>query len=633
MIKKKISAQDHLEFIKLFSMRNDKVNESICKIKDNIVKEIEEYTKHVLPSIDLKQKSKLQNNIFAKSLNINKNYSTDDELILARKLVLECLSYNRAENYEEWINLGWVLRNIDYRLLDTWIEFSKIGTAYVEGECQTLWNKMRKDNMGLGTLRWWAKLDNKNKYEEIVNETLFPWIDKCIRSDGAHYDVAKVVQTLKKDDIRAISKVVWYYYDREKHRWKSTSEGLLLRIILSEDICKKFMERTQYWNNVQSPSNDELLAEANKEKAKKSLKIASQLKNSSFKDCVMKECKSLFIDEKFEELLDSRSHLIGFMNGVYDLKMHIFRDGMPDDYISHSSKINYIPYNPDAPEVAEINDFFSKIFVNENVKNYVLDIIACIIDGSITQERFYVFTGNGSNGKSRLLDFIQKTIGDYYCILPIALLTQKRAASNSAQSELERTKGRRFAVMQEPSEQDKINIGFMKELSGNDRILCRGLYKEPFEFKPQFKMILTCNELPEVPSDDGGTWRRIRVIEFLSKFCENPKKPNEFPMDLELSDKFDRWAETFMSMLIERHKHINPNNIHEPMEVRIATESYKNNNDIIGQYKNERLIIDSEDTNTRTGLMTIYNDFRLWCYSNIPKSKKQPDRNQLRALF
>ena len=125
--------------------------------------------------------------------------------------------------------------------------------------------------------------------------------------------------------------------------------------------------------------------------------------------------------------------------------MHIFRDGMPDDYISHSSKINYIPFNADSPEISEINDFFSKIFVNDNVKNYVLDIIACIIDGSISQERFYVFTGNGSNGKSRLLDFIQKTIGDYYCILPIALLTQKRAASNSAQSELERTKGRRFA--------------------------------------------------------------------------------------------------------------------------------------------------------------------------------------------
>jgi P4 family phage/plasmid primase-like protien len=629
----KLSAETNLNYIKLFSMRNNQVNTDICNIKEDAIKEIEEYTKHVLPSIDIKQKNKLHNNIFAKSLNINKNYSTDDELLLARRLVIECLVYRRAENYEDWINLGWVLRNIDYRLLDTWVEFSKIGTAYVEGECQTLWNKMRKDNMGMGTLRWWAKLDNQNKYDKIMDESLFPWIDKCIRSDGAHFDVAKVVQTLKKDDIRAISKVAWYYYDREKHRWKSTSEGLLLRITLSTDICNKFIERTQYWQNLHYGLDDDDQKTANTEKAKKSLKIAGQLKNAGFKDSVMKECKSLFIDEKFEELLDSRSHLIGFINGVYDLKMHIFRDGMPDDYISHSTKINYIPYNPDAPEIDEINDFFSKIFINESVKNYVLDIITCIIDGSISQERFYVFTGNGSNGKSRLLDFLQKTIGDYYCILPIALLTQKRAASNSAQGELERTKGRRFAVMQEPSEQDKINIGFMKELSGNDRILCRGLYKEPYEFKPQFKMILTCNELPEVPSDDGGTWRRIRVIEFLSKFCENPTKPNEFPMDLELSDKFERWAEHFMSMLIERHKHINPNNIHEPMEVRIATESYKNNNDIIGQYKTDRLNIDKSNTTNRLGINTIYNDFRLWCYSNMPKNKKQPDRNQLRAYF
>jgi len=629
----KFSAETNLNYIKLFSMRNNKADINKFNIKTEAVKEIEEYTKHILPSINNKQKTKLQNNIFAKTLNINKNYSGDDELILAKKLVLECLSYSRADNYEEWINLGWVLRNIDYRLLDTWIEFSKISTAYIEGECQTLWNKMRKDNMGLGTLRWWAKQDNKKKYDEIINESLFPWIDKCIRSEGAHFDVAKVVQTLKKDDIRAISKVAWYYYDREKHRWRSTSEGLLLRITLSTDICNKFIERTQYWQNLHYGIDDDDQKTANTEKAKKSLKIASQLKNAGFKDSVMKECKSLFIDEKFEELLDSRSHLIGFLNGVYDLKMHIFREGMPDDYISHSTKINYIPYDPNSQEIIEINDFFSKIFINDSVKNYVLDIIACIIDGSIVQERFYVFTGNGSNGKSRLLDFIQKTIGDYYCILPIALLTQKRAASNSAQSELERTKGRRFAVMQEPSEQDKINIGFMKELSGNDRILCRGLYKEPYEFKPQFKMILTCNELPEVPSDDGGTWRRIRVIEFLSKFCENPKKENEFPMDLELSDKFERWAETFMSMLIERHKTINPNSIHEPMEVRIATESYKNNNDIIGQYKTDRLIINKEESNYRLGINTLYNDFRLWCYSNVPKNKKQPDRNQIRAYF
>lgn len=631
IIEYSINASDEIKYIKLFSMRR---NISQVKVFDKYVNEIEEYIKHVLPSIDQKQKNKLHNNIFSKSLNINKNYTSEDELILARQLVSECLSYKRSEKYDDWINLGWVLRNIDYRLLDSWIEFSKIGSAYVEGECQNLWNKMRKDHMGIGTLRWWAKQDNILKYNEIIDESIIPLIDQCIRSDGAHYDVAKVVQAQYKDEFKSISKDLWYKYDKNKHRWVKTREGLNLRLILSTEICKKFIERTHQWNTqlYNDNSNNEEQKALNDEKSKKCISIALKLKNASYKDCVMRECKCLFSEDKFEELLDSRSHLIGFENGVYDLKMHIFRDGMPDDYIYHSTNINYISYNPECTEVLEINEFFNKIFTNESVKNYMLDVIACIIDGSIAQERFYIFTGQGSNGKSRLLDLIQKTIGDYYCILPIALLTQKRAASNSASSEIERTKGRRFAVMQEPSENDKINIGYMKELSGNDRILTRGLYKEPFEFKPQFKMILTCNELPEVPSDDGGTWRRIRVIEFLSKFCEKPTKKNEFAMDLELSDKFDRWAEMFMSMVIERHKYINPNCIHEPMEVRIATESYKKNNDIIGQFMNEKIVRD-ENSDERIGLAKIYNDFRIWCFQNIPKGKKCPDRNQIKAYL
>jgi P4 family phage/plasmid primase-like protien len=333
-------------------------------------------------------------------------------------------------------------------------------------------------------------------------------------------------------------------------------------------------------------------------------------------------------------LLDSRSHLIGFENGVYDLKLHIFRDGMPDDYILLSTKNSYVKYNSELPEIADINDFFAKIFTNKNLRNYVMDTLSCILDGSISQERFYIFTGQGSNGKSKMLDLIQKAIGEYYCILPIALLTQKRAASNAAQSELERTKGRRFAVMQEPSENERLNIGLMKELSGQDRILVRTLFKEPYEFKPQFKMILTCNELPEVPSDDGGTWRRIKVCNFSSRFCENPvANKNEFHMDLELTDKFDKWKEIFISMLIERHKHINPSSIVEPSEVRIATESYKQNNDIIGQFISEKIIIDEEIREPRVTITKLYNDFRIWCTSNVVKGKKCPDRNQLKAYF
>jgi hypothetical protein len=93
-------------------------------------------------------------------------------------------------------------RNIDYRLLNTWIEFSKISSNYIENECQQLWDKMKKEHLTMGTLRWWAKQDNIQKYNEIINNSILPLIDTAISSLGAHYDVAKVVQGIYKGEYK-----------------------------------------------------------------------------------------------------------------------------------------------------------------------------------------------------------------------------------------------------------------------------------------------------------------------------------------------------------------------------------------------------------------------------------------------
>jgi P4 family phage/plasmid primase-like protien len=216
-----------------------------------------------------------------------------------------------------------------------------------------------------------------------------------------------------------------------------------------------------------------------------------------------------------------------------------------------------------------------------------------------------------SNGKSKILELYEKAFGEYCCTLPIALLTQKRGASNSASPELARAKSKRFACLQEPGENERLNIGLMKEMTGGDKLYARGLYREGTEFKPQFKMILTCNHLPVVPSDDGGTWRRIRVVRFESRFCEHPdpNKPNEFPIDTELNTRFDDWKEPFMSLLIEYYKKIVTNKIKEPDEVMECTREYQRRNDIIMEF------LDTAVEKSENGFLSVgdaFVEFKNW---------------------
>lgn len=623
------SASDELTFPELFSMRNKADKPTGITHEKQI--ELEEYIRHIVPLIDDKRKSKLDFYIFGKSQNNSRNITNDEDFNMAKQLVEECLVPTRAENYEEWIKLGWTLRNIDYRLLDIWINFSRVSNKYVEGECQKMWNRMKSDTLGMGTLIWWAKSDNPKQYETILRNNVDLLIDKCIGSDGAHYDVAMVVHAIYKDRYRFTTRDTWYVFIDNKHRWVRSKEGLKLRNVLSTDICSRFLKRCIYWTEKARTCDEDSERDKFDAKSKKLMGISIKLKTAGYKDSVMKECKGLFTDEKFEEILDDHAHLLGFENGVYDLRMGEFRDGLPDDYISFSTNRHYVDFDKESIEAKEIDRYLAQVFVNENVRKYMKDIMACMIDGGIRQEKFYIYTGCGSNSKSMILNLLQKAVGDYYCILPIALLTQKRAASNSAQSELERTKGRRIAVMQEPGESEKLNIGLMKELSGGDRIMTRALFKEPVEFRPQFKMIMTCNELPEVPSDDGGTWRRIRVIQYKSKFTDNPDpgNPLEFPLDSELLEKFDKWADIFISMLIAHHATMDFKKIVEPDEVKLATESYKKNNDLIGQYINERL--EKDDTCRDKILVSkLYQDFKVWALQVVSKAKI-PDRNQFRA--
>ena len=106
-------------------------------------------------------------------ISINK---TNENLSIIRQLV-SILKPERVESFESWIRLGWCLHNIDHRLLEDWVEFSKQSEKFVDGECEKEWGNMKNEGLGLGSLFLWAKEDNVEKYMELsINyDFMRPW--------------------------------------------------------------------------------------------------------------------------------------------------------------------------------------------------------------------------------------------------------------------------------------------------------------------------------------------------------------------------------------------------------------------------------------------------------------------------
>jgi len=330
---------EELAFVEMFSMRHKEDDVSI--IRSEKVREINKYIQNTYPVTNASQIQMLNRQIIGNTVNDSRRFVGQEDLVLARRLVLECLSQRRPNNYEDWIKCGWALRNIDYRLLETWVEFSKMSSKYLDGQCQQLWDTMRTDTLGMGTLRWWARQDNPIRFKEIMDADTFTLVDRCAGSDGAHFDVAKVVHAMFKDRYRYATNDIWYVYMDHRHRWCRTKEGTKLREILSNDVFSKFVERALYWTQEGARSLDQ--REHYEERSKKLLKISNQLKSLGYKNSIVKECQYIFTDEEFYERLDRQPHLKCFENGVYDSNMQEFRDGLPEDYLTVCTNTYYTP--------------------------------------------------------------------------------------------------------------------------------------------------------------------------------------------------------------------------------------------------------------------------------------------------
>lgn len=543
------------------------------------------------------------------------------------KQLVNILSEERANDFNKWIEVGICLNSIDpnnSELYDLWNLFSQKSDKYDEDSCEKKWIEIEKSNknrreLTIATLIFWAKIDNYEKFLEIKRKEIQYYIEKSITC--TNYDIARVLYELYKYQFIYCDKE-WYEF--KNHRWILDNEGISLRSKISTQLVIEYIKLIEAYNQEaieEEPSeeNDEKVDDICK-KTKLLSEITKKLKTTSFKNDIMKESKELFHDNELIKKLDENPYLIGFENGIYDLQKMEFRDGLPDDFVSISTGNDYIDYEEENEYIEDINKFLSTVFPNEEIREYVLIMLSSYLQGVNAEEKFRIWTGVGSNGKSKLEELFLLAFGDYCIKFPITLLTGKRAASNACTPEIVQSKGKRFGYFEEPSENEKINVGLMKEFTGGDKIKARGLHKAPIEFKPQFKLCLLCNSLPAVPPNDEGTWRRLEVIEFTSKFVDKPKEINEYPRDQYLSEKLKIWKEVFISWLIEvYYKKYKKEGIKVPNEVLKFTNNYQKNCDVFIEFLEDN--VEEGTKKDEISFTELHEEYKIWYSDNYNSNK------------
>ena len=532
--------------------------------------------------------------------------------------------------------VAFALKHTDERLFLSWVmlrakasdfDFNTIPELYHSWKHH--FNK-RSDGVTKRSIMYWAKQDAFEEYEKVKKNTIDHYIEETIFEAG-DWDYAMVLYHMFKDKYVCSSIINKKWFVFNNHKWEK-DEGNRLRLGISKDLFQLYTDKqNEYLSeaHLYDPNSEE--HEKIQRKVKKIAEISIKLKKTNDKNNIMREAMEIFFDKDFTRNMDSNPYLLCFRNGVFDFKTKEFRQGYPQDYITKSTGVPYVKYSYDDTKATsdEILQFMEQLFPKPELCRYMWDHLASCLIGIKKEHVFNIYRGSGSNGKSILTDLMSHCLGDYKGTVPITLVTEKRNSIGGTSSEVIQLKGVRYAVMQEPSKDAVINEGIMKELTGGDPIQARALYSDSEIFIPQFTLAVCTNALFEIKSNDDGTWRRMKLVDFLAKFVSEGEThtddtPYVFPKDKGLKEKLPQWASVFISMLVKRACETD-GEVKDCTEVVAASNRYRQSQDCITGFIADKLVVDENSYINKKILNDVFKEWFQMNYGN----RKPPKLSEL----
>jgi putative DNA primase/helicase len=308
------------------------------------------------------------------------------------------------------------------------------------------------------------------------------------------------------------------------------------------------------------------------------------------------------------EDFDTHPHLLNCLNGIVNLQT---KELIPHDPALRLTYMAPFKYNPEAKCPLWIA-FLQKVFQDDpDAIKSMQRQLGYFLTAEMREQKFFVWVGNGRNGKSTIRNVLSFILGDYLGDCSSSAFIVKRF--NQEVYELADQAQKRLMFSAEITDTYQLDEPLIKAVTGGDKHTFRQIYGKPMRIYPKFKIIILCNRVPEIRGTDDGIWDRCNILQFKQKF-EGKSRVQDYHKVLRVE------SEGILTWLVEAAAEWYREGLFVSAESDEMNAMLRKASDPLGQFLEESCAF---GYGKKVGATLLYEEYRSWS-----EERKEPAMSQ-----
>jgi len=543
--------------------------------------------------------------------------TADPELdVELARVCLRLLAAGRADDADDWRRVGYALKATSESLKDDWITFSRGWADFDADECEDRWARFQPAEVGLQTLIGMAADDSGKTFSEI-RKIAFDNLGRPSLSPAASVAVASAAAAVPRDDepghsgcadlsrthtltdvglARRLAKTIRgrLVYVRERKEW------------LQFDGCRWAEKAEHAAVQAAKDVHDELWRELGELEPQERTNDVVRFVQDTGRKQTIQAMVTLAQSEpginRSHDDFDRHPYLLNVRNGVLNLTSGELRPHDPRLYITQLANVDYI----EGARSELWERFIRDVTCNDlEIAEFLQQSFGLALTADVSDEVLICHSGGGCNGKSTALEAIAAMMGDYAVTAPQALFTVRKTEGHP--TELATLNAKRLAIAIETEANKALRESQVKSLTGGDTITTRRMREDYWEMRPTWHIHIAYNRAPRLTGTDDGIRRRLRVVPWLASFKDAP----DLSVKARLLGEDERPGILAWCMDGLRRR-MAAGRLYSPDAVMLATESYIEDEDVLGRFLAERTEAAPREVVEIRSMLAV---FRAWMES------------------